>query len=100
MYDDIWCPEVIHHVSPNIDLPLGPISGRIQDHSGFGPQQFVGEAKADLLEEEKNESLENKKELFVALMMCEFRVTRGQTVGATSRLNLVIRFGTILKKQY
>ena len=57
MYDDIRRPEVINHIASDIDFPLRPIRGRIQDHTRFRPEQFVGQAETDLLEEKDNETL-------------------------------------------
>ena len=54
--DDVRGPEVVDHVPANVDLTLGPVRGAVQNHAWFGPQQFVGQAEADLLQRRENSS--------------------------------------------
>lgn len=50
MDDDVGSPEVVDHVSPNIDLPRGPVCWTIEYHPGLRPHQLVSPSQTYLLE--------------------------------------------------
>ena len=53
MDDDVWSPEVLDHVAPDVDLAGGPVSRAVQDHPRLRPHQLVRPTNADLLEGSK-----------------------------------------------